>query len=117
MTFFNNVLNILRNTSTPDATLKLLATLQSQGIHIMATLIEVQNALAKLANDTATEKTEALAAQLASTDAIKALTDQVAGLKAQLANGTTVSAADLDALLAQINGIDTAVQAIIPAPV
>ena len=117
MSFFNNAMNIMRNASAPDATLTLLAKLQSQGTLIMATLAEVQNALTKLANAAAVEKAEALAAQLASTDSIKALTEQVAGLKAQLANGTTVSTADLDALLAQINGIDSAVQSIIPTPV
>ena len=117
MNLLTPILNFIRPASSNAETLKLLATLQSQGIHIMATLIELQTAVSKLASNTATEKTEALAAQRSSTEAIKALTEQVAALKAQLANGTTVSTADLDALLAQITGIDTAVQAIIPAPV
>ena len=117
MSFINNAMNFMRNASAHEATLNLLAKLQTQGTLIMATLIDIQNALTKLSSDTTSEKAEALAAQLASTAAIKTLSDQVAGLKAQLANGSTVSTADLDALLAQINGIDSSVQAIIPTPV
>ena len=115
MNLLTPILNFIRPASANAETLKLLATLQSQGLYIMATLVELQTAVSKLASNTANEKTESLAAQLASTNAIKDLRDQVAALRAQIANGTAASSTDLDALLAQINGIDTAVQAIIPA--
>lgn len=109
------ILNFVRNASTSNVTLKLLASIQHQGVLIMATVADLQAAVDKLTADTAAEKAEALAAQQASTDAIKTLADQVTALKAQVAAGTGINAVDLDPILAKIQSIDTAVQAIIPA--
>lgn len=114
MKLLDQFIAFIRPTSTSEVVLKALALIQSQGALIMATLAEVQAGLAKLVAVTAAEKTEAVAAQAASTDAIKTLGDQVAALKAQVLTGGAASATDLDAILAQIQGVDAAVQAIIP---
>lgn len=91
MSFFNNAMNIMRNTSTSDATLSMLAKLQSQGTNIMATLVDVQNALKAL--DTKVTASNVL----------------VADLKTKLETVAAASAVDLDAVLAEINKIAPAV--------
>ena len=76
---------------------------------IMATLKEVQDALAQAAVDATTEKAEVAAAIQSLSDQIKALQDQIAG-------GAGVTAADLDGLLVSIQGIDQQVRDItVPA--
>lgn len=69
----------------------------------MATLADVKAALAQAAADATAEKAEVATA-------IKTLSDQIVALQAQIAAGTAVTAADLDDLVTQINGIDTAVK-------
>ena len=87
MSFFNNAMNIVRNTSTSDATLSMLEKLQSQGNIIMATLAEVKSAIATLDEKVATNNA--------------LITD----LKAKLASVAAASSVDLDAVLAEINKI------------
>jgi hypothetical protein len=76
------------------------------GEKVMATLQEVQDAIAKLQADTVAEAQEVSAA-------LATLTTQITDLQTQVATGTVVSAADLDVLLQQIQGADALVQAII----
>lgn len=92
----------------------------NQGVLIMEALKMLQDAVAKLAADAAAEKVETDANVAESQVAISALTDNVAALQAQLANGTQVTAADLQTLTASVTAIDAAVTAIstpAPAPV
>ncbi len=74
---------------------------------IMATLQEVQAQIQKLKDDVATEASQASAA-------LKDLSDQVQALKDQIAAGAGVTTADLDGLITAIQGVDTAVQDIVP---
>lgn len=69
----------------------------------MATLKDVQDALAQAAVDATAEKAEVTAA-------IQALKDKIAALQAQIDAGTVVTSADLDAIVASINGIDAQVK-------
>ncbi len=73
----------------------------------MATLQEVQAQIQKLKDDVATEAAQASAA-------LKDLSDQVQALKDQIAGGAGVTAADLDGILTSIQGVDSAVQDIVP---
>ncbi len=73
----------------------------------MATLDEVKAQIQTLKDDVATEASQVQAS-------LKDLNDEVHALKDQIASGSGVSAADLDALLASIKGIDAAVQDIVP---
>ena len=87
------------------------------GVILMATLKDVQDAIAGLSATAAAEKVETDANVAASAASIAALTDTVASLQAQLSNGTSVSAADLQALVDSLNGVSAQVQAItVPAP-
>ena len=98
-----------RAASTDNHLSKRLAQLFHIGRMIMTQLSDIQNALNKLAADAVAEKQEVQTA-------LAALTNEVANLKTQIANGTGVSPADLDNLLGQIVGIDAQVQAIsVPA--
>lgn len=75
----------------------------------MATLQEVKDALAQAATDATAEKLEVAAA-------IQALSDQIAALQKQIADGTAATPADLDTLLASIASIDAQVKDItVPA--
>jgi len=77
------------------------------GERIMAVLKDVQDALAALSTDLTTAQAS-LAADFQS------MLDAIAALKA--AGAGAVTSADLDALVAQINGVDATVKAIpIPA--
>lgn len=83
------------------------------GAKLMATLEEVQAAI-----DTATADAAAEAAEVVAV--IQSLSDQITSLQAQLANGTVVTAADLDGLLLRVAGLDSAIKGIVeptPAPV
>lgn len=75
------------------------------GALLMATLKDVQASIAKLSTDIAAEKVLVLAS-------IATLNGTIATLQAQLANGTQVSAADLQSLVDSLNGVDVQVQAI-----
>jgi len=80
-----------------------------EGNKIMATLQEVKDAITQAAASATAEKQEVTAN-------IQALTDQVAALQSQIASGSGVTAADLDALLVSIQGVDQQVKDItVPA--
>lgn len=83
-----------------------LARLESE-VKKMATLQDVNDALDKLSSDIAAEVT------VVSTK-IQALNDSIAALQAQLANGTPITSADLDATKAKADAADAAVKAMIP---
>lgn len=70
---------------------------------IMATLKEVQDALAKVAADAIAEKAEVA-------EAIQSFKDTIQSLRDQITTGTAATPADLDAILAAINGISARVQ-------
>jgi len=82
---------------------QMLAPLIRQGERIMATLADVQAALTKASEDATAEKAEVAAA-------IQALTEEIRVLQEQIATGSAVTSADLDALIIQVEGIDTQVQ-------
>lgn len=76
---------------------------------IMATLKDVQDALDQAAKDATAEKAEVATA-------IADLNTQIQALKDQIANGSAVTAADLDGLVTKIQGIDAQVKDItVPA--
>jgi len=83
----------------------LLSPIKAIGDKVMATLADVQAALAQAAQDATTEKEEVAVA-------IQELSDQITALKDQLESGTVVSAEDLDSLVATIQGIDEQVKGI-----
>jgi flagellar hook-associated protein FlgK len=102
-------LDIYVHFANGDEISKALAHLTRQGNSIMATLDDVKAALAQAAADATAEKAEVATA-------IQALNDRIAALQTQIAAGTLVTAADLDALVTQINGIDAQVKDItVPA--
>ncbi len=75
----------------------------------MATLEDIQAALAQAAADATAEKAEVAAA-------IQALNDKITALQGRVGSGGVVTAADLDGVLAQIQGIDAQVKDItVPA--
>lgn len=82
------------------------------GVLTMANLKDVQDAIAALSAAAAAEKVETDANVAASAASIATLTATVASLQGQLANGTSVSAADLQALVDSLNGVSVQVQAI-----
>lgn len=69
----------------------------------MATLADINAALATLAANIAAEKQQVA-------DAVAALQAQIQALQDQITNGGVVSAADLDAVVAAVNDLNTAVQ-------
>ena len=71
--------------------------------NVMATLQDVQAKIDAVKADIAAEKAEVQAA-------IQALKDQIKALQDQIANGTNVSPADLDALVASLDQISTGVK-------
>lgn len=88
------------------------------GVLTMANLKDVQDAIASLSAAALAEKIETDANVAASQASIAALKATVVEVQAQLANGTSVSAADLQALVDSLNGVSAQVQAItVPAPV
>lgn len=93
----NSILNFFRPVSATDNK-ALLTNIHNQGVLIMASLAELQNALTTLNATITSEQAEVLSA--------------INALKTQLSNGTNVTTADLDAILAQINSANTAVQGI-----
>jgi flagellar hook-associated protein FlgK len=105
-------IHVYVHSASEDGELKhTLAHLTLQGSKIMATLKDVQDALAQAATDATAEKAEVAAA-------IQVLTDKITALQAQIDAGTAVTSADLDALVTQINGIDAQVKDItVPVPV
>ena len=92
-----------------NVSLSQLNELFSIGNTIMATLADIQAALAQAATDATAEK------QVVS-DALKALVDKVAALQNQIDSGSVVTSADLDAVLASITGLDAQVKGLIDAP-
>lgn len=72
---------------------------------IMATLIDIQNGITKIGTDANDKATAVAAAQ-------KGLSDQVAALQAQLASGSMITQADLDALMVQVQAVQAQVLAI-----
>jgi predicted nucleic acid-binding Zn-ribbon protein len=70
---------------------------------IMATVQELKDAITQLATDIAAEKAEVQALL----DALKA---QVKALQDQIAQGGTITTADLDPVLAAITGLQTGVK-------
>jgi len=90
---------------------QLLSPLNTLGAKIMATLDDVKAALAAAAEAATNEKAEV-------GTKLDNLNVQIQALKDQIAGGTLVTAADLDALVTQINGIATDVENITtPDPV
>lgn len=76
----------------------------------MATLAEVQSALADLQSTSDSEHEQAAVVLQKVTD----LEAQVAALQAQIAAGTAATPADLDGLLATIGTIKTGISNIVP---
>ncbi len=87
----------------PESIEGILTRILTNGESIMATLDDVKAALAQAATDATAEKAEVTAA-------ISALNDTITALQAQIASGSVVTAADLDGLLASIQGIDAQVK-------
>jgi flagellar hook-associated protein FlgK len=92
---------------TPDSSVHEIL----ERLEIMATTLDqLKTDIATLKSDTAAEAVEV-------STALQGLRDQIKSLQDQIAAGTVVTQADLDALDASVVDADTAVKAISGAPV
>lgn len=80
----------------------LLRAILTQGQHIMATLQQVTDRIAKIAADADAEKAEVAAL-------LQGLKDQIKALQDQIAAGTGVTSADLDGILTALDSVDSKV--------
>lgn len=105
------MLNYLRSAFLFSGVLKRfefhLINIISQEQKIMTTIDEIELKIATLIDHVATESTRAIAMH-------KDMSDQIIALQAKVQSGSPATQADLDKLLAQLDGVIIAVDKIIP---